>query len=98
MFTIVMSIRAMNSPIIVTPKISHLRAYSSSTGGFVRSRGTVARLLVVSHSHQSSGLESLGMEDAMPLGRGVSVPLREVDVRVSRSSGPGGQHANVTAS
>ena len=34
----------------------------------------------------------------MRLGRGVSVPLREVDVRASRSSGPGGQHANVTAS
>src|SRR6184192_3365786 len=29
---------------------------------------------------------------------GVSVPLREVVVRTSRSSGPGGQHANVTAS
>jgi ribosome-associated protein len=38
------------------------------------------------------------MEDPMRLGRGVSVPLREVDVRASRSSGPGGQHANVTAS
>ena len=34
----------------------------------------------------------------MPLGRHVSVPLREVTVRASRSSGPGGQHANVTAS
>jgi len=28
----------------------------------------------------------------------LSVPLSEVTVRVSRSSGPGGQHANVTAS
>ena len=28
----------------------------------------------------------------------VSIPLAEVDLRVSRSSGPGGQHANVTAS
>ncbi len=34
----------------------------------------------------------------MPLGRGVSLPLREVTIRTSRSSGPGGQHANVTAS
>jgi ribosome-associated protein len=34
----------------------------------------------------------------MPLGRGVELPLREVLVRASRSSGPGGQHANVTAS
>ncbi len=30
--------------------------------------------------------------------RGVEVPLSEIKVRTSRSSGPGGQHANVTAS
>jgi ribosome-associated protein len=34
----------------------------------------------------------------MPIRRGIAVPLSEVDLRVSRSSGPGGQHANVTAS
>ena len=34
----------------------------------------------------------------MQLGRGVEVPLAEVELRTSRSSGPGGQHANVTAS
>ncbi len=34
----------------------------------------------------------------MELGRGVRLPLREVTIRTSRSSGPGGQHANVTAS
>jgi ribosome-associated protein len=28
----------------------------------------------------------------------VAIPLSEVQLRVSRSSGPGGQHANVTAS
>jgi ribosome-associated protein len=28
----------------------------------------------------------------------VSVPLAEIELRASRSSGPGGQHANVTAS
>jgi ribosome-associated protein len=38
------------------------------------------------------------MDDPMPLGRGVALPLREVTLRASRSSGPGGQHANVTAS
>src|SRR3954463_4634967 len=38
------------------------------------------------------------MEDPMRVAREVAVPLREVDLRVSRSSGPGGQHANVTAS
>jgi ribosome-associated protein len=34
----------------------------------------------------------------MVIARGVAVPLSEVELRVSRSSGPGGQHANVTAS
>ncbi len=34
----------------------------------------------------------------MQLGRHGAIPLREVSVRASRSSGPGGQHANVTAS
>jgi ribosome-associated protein len=29
---------------------------------------------------------------------GLTIPLAEVTVRTSRSSGPGGQHANVTAS
>jgi ribosome-associated protein len=38
------------------------------------------------------------VDDPMIVARGVSVPLSEVEVRVSRSSGPGGQHANVTAS
>src|SRR5918911_4389775 len=38
------------------------------------------------------------MEDPMPVTRGVAIPLREIVVRTSRSSGPGGQHANVTAS
>jgi ribosome-associated protein len=38
------------------------------------------------------------MDDPMPLGRHASIPLREVAIRTSRSSGPGGQHANVTAS
>ena len=38
------------------------------------------------------------MDDPMSLGRAVKLPLREITVRASRSSGPGGQHANVTAS
>jgi ribosome-associated protein len=34
----------------------------------------------------------------MRVARGVDIPLEEVELRASRSSGPGGQHANVTAS
>ena len=35
---------------------------------------------------------------ALDVGHGVTIPPDEITVRVSRSSGPGGQHANVTAS
>ena len=38
------------------------------------------------------------MPDFLLIRPGVSVPLAEVELRASRSSGPGGQHANVTAS
>jgi ribosome-associated protein len=38
------------------------------------------------------------MDEPLQLGRGVEIPLAEVELRTSRSSGPGGQHANVTAS
>jgi ribosome-associated protein len=40
----------------------------------------------------------MAVEDPMILGRHATIPLREVAIRTSRSSGPGGQHANVTAS
>jgi ribosome-associated protein len=38
------------------------------------------------------------MDDPLRIGRHAAVPLSEVELRTSRSSGPGGQHANVTAS
>jgi ribosome-associated protein len=38
------------------------------------------------------------MEDPMVVTRDVAIPLREIGLRSSRSSGPGGQHANVTES
>ena len=34
----------------------------------------------------------------LPISDDVELPLDEIELRVSRSSGPGGQHANVTAS
>jgi ribosome-associated protein len=39
-----------------------------------------------------------GVEDPIEVTSEIAVPLDEVEVRTSRSSGPGGQHANVTAS
>ena len=38
------------------------------------------------------------MQDPMPIDSHTAIPLAEVELRTSRSSGPGGQHANVTAS
>jgi ribosome-associated protein len=38
------------------------------------------------------------MEDPMPIRGNTAIPLREVTIRASRSSGPGGQHANKTSS
>jgi ribosome-associated protein len=38
------------------------------------------------------------MEDHLTVAPGVEIPLSEIELRASRSSGPGGQHANVTAS
>ncbi len=40
----------------------------------------------------------LYMDDPMLLPGGTRIPLSEITIRTSRSSGPGGQHANVTAS
>ena len=38
------------------------------------------------------------MGDLLQITRDLAIPLDEVTLRASRSSGPGGQHANVTAS
>ena len=38
------------------------------------------------------------MSEGLQIRPGVTLPLAEIELRTSRSSGPGGQHANVTAS
>jgi ribosome-associated protein len=38
------------------------------------------------------------MAEELPIEPGLAIPLAEIELRTSRSSGPGGQHANVTAS
>jgi ribosome-associated protein len=38
------------------------------------------------------------VEDPLVVNDEVAIPLAEIELRASRSSGPGGQHANVTAS
>ena len=40
--------------------------------------------------------ESTGIEDAIRVTRSVTVPRNEIELRFSRSSGPGGQHAQRT--
>lgn len=38
------------------------------------------------------------MADELRVSERLAIPLNEIELRTSRSSGPGGQHANVTAS
>ena len=38
------------------------------------------------------------MAEELRIDEGLAIPLSEIELRTSRSSGPGGQHANVTAS
>jgi ribosome-associated protein len=38
------------------------------------------------------------MPDELRIDERLAIPLAEIELRASRSSGPGGQHANVTAS
>ena len=38
------------------------------------------------------------MDSGLRITPSLTIPLSEIEVRASRSSGPGGQHANVTAS
>jgi ribosome-associated protein len=38
------------------------------------------------------------MDDGIRVAEDTVIPLEEIELRASRSSGPGGQHANVTAS
>jgi ribosome-associated protein len=61
-----------------------------------------ANLVGRSHERQSGPLGGRAMicvmPEELPVNRHVAIPLDEVVVRASRSSGPGGQHANVTSS
>jgi ribosome-associated protein len=43
-------------------------------------------------------MSSTFVSDPVPVRPGLAIPLDEIELRTSRSSGPGGQHANVTAS
>lgn len=58
------------------------------------SRVSAPRLLLTS----PSGGDTFCVTDELRIGAGASIPLSEIELRTSRSSGPGGQHANVTAS
>ena len=40
----------------------------------------------------------MALTDPLRVGDHAKIPLSEITIRASRSSGPGGQHANVTAS
>ncbi len=43
-------------------------------------------------------LSFAAVAEPLPIRPGLAIPAEEIELRTSRSSGPGGQHANVTAS
>src|SRR5581483_9978305 len=45
-----------------------------------------------------AGVRDASAMDELEVRPGLRIPLEEIELRTSRSSGPGGQHANVTAS
>ena len=53
---------------------------------------------LTTHSAKSCCQSSRIVAETLPIRPGVAIPLTEIELRTSRSSGPGGQHANVTAS
>lgn len=60
-----------------------------------------SRSATVQSAHRSANPLSEAEESLprrLPITDSLAIPLSEVTVRASRSSGPGGQHANVTAS
>ena len=53
---------------------------------------------LLSKAAKISGKLPGAVNDRLNIRAGVAVPLSEIELRASRASGPGGQHANVTAS
>jgi ribosome-associated protein len=54
--------------------------------------------MFVAGSRAADVIWYLLVADELPVRPGLAIPLAEIELRTSRSSGPGGQHANVTAS
>jgi ribosome-associated protein len=51
-----------------------------------------------SHRREPVTVADVAIDDPLPITGDLAIPLSEIELRASRSSGPGGQHANVTAS
>ncbi len=72
-----------------------------ATGGWVMfTSRTQVMIQVGARQDAGESFETVSesVEDPMPIRGSTAIPLHEVEVRASRSSGPGGQHANKTAS
>src|SRR5215217_447481 len=73
-------------------------AYGSSIGR--RLRHTLTPMLAASRADVKGWIviSFTFVPEDLPVRPGLAIPLSELELRTSRSSGPGGQHANVTAS
>ena len=67
--------------------------------GGSRATCTLTRIVAGSLAVGKAGCDLVrSVADTLHIRPGLELPLAEVELRTSRSSGPGGQHANVTAS
>jgi ribosome-associated protein len=65
----------------------------------IESADLMARMRRGGDNHTVSKLrKSISISAQLRIDETLSIPLGEIELRTSRSSGPGGQHANVTAS
>ena len=78
----------------MTPRTCRWPVTTPSPGYATGAPSTATRPLRTS----PSGGDTFSVTDELRIGPGTSIPLSEIELRASRSSGPGGQHANVTAS
>src|SRR5215210_4458954 len=78
--------RSSGSEIVRRDRLAGARKAEASTVNQLQVRAAVAPTLTC------GPVRSCALVSDLPLGELVAVPLDEIELRVSRSSGPGGQH------
>src|SRR6185437_5121479 len=85
-------LRLVMRRLLAAPRMTKMACKSGLLGDWCNGNMGVSKTLARGSIPRSPALRRLRISDEL------TIPLAEVTVRASRSSGPGGQHANVTAS